>query len=60
MMQRRFMRHSSQVLLTDNVLTVQGRHPFRGDRGIAVAMGEPVDLIACRPTVPPTVMGTWS
>ncbi|BDH12202.1 TauD/TfdA family dioxygenase [Streptomyces hygroscopicus] len=41
------------VLLVDNVLATHGRDPFRGDRRIVVAMGEPVALAGCRPTVPP-------
>lgn len=41
------------VLLVDNVLATHGRDPFRGDRRIVVAMGEPVALADCRPTVPP-------
>ncbi|MFH8787799.1 TauD/TfdA family dioxygenase [Streptomyces roseoverticillatus] len=39
------------VLLVDNVLATHGRDPFRGDRRIVVAMGDPVGLDACRPTV---------
>ncbi|MEU3572108.1 TauD/TfdA family dioxygenase [Kitasatospora sp. NPDC036755] len=39
------------VLLVDNVLTAHGRDPFRGDRRIVVAMGNPVELDDCRPTV---------
>lgn len=41
------------LLLVDNVLTAHGRDPFRGDRKIVVAMGEPVELADCRPTVAP-------
>ncbi|MGW5118001.1 TauD/TfdA family dioxygenase [Streptomyces noursei] len=41
------------ILLVDNVLATHGRDPFRGDRRIVVAMGEPVALADCRPTVAP-------
>ncbi|MFH9869964.1 TauD/TfdA family dioxygenase [Streptomyces lydicus] len=41
------------LLLVDNILTAHGRDPFRGDRTIAVAMGAPVELSDCRPTVAP-------
>ncbi|WP_103535333.1 TauD/TfdA family dioxygenase [Streptomyces sp. SM11] len=40
------------LLLVDNILTAHGRDPFHGDRKIVVAMGEPVALADCRPTVP--------
>ncbi|MEU6540191.1 TauD/TfdA family dioxygenase [Streptomyces sp. NPDC047000] len=39
------------LLLVDNILAAHGRDPFTGDRRIAVAMGEPVDLADCRPGV---------
>ncbi|WP_410628235.1 TauD/TfdA family dioxygenase [Amycolatopsis sp. cmx-8-4] len=41
------------LLLVDNILSTHGRDPFRGDRKIVVAMGEPVDVAGCAPTVPP-------
>ncbi|WP_425329451.1 TauD/TfdA family dioxygenase [Streptomyces inhibens] len=41
------------LLLVDNILTAHGRDPFLGDRKIAVAMGAPVELSDCRPTVEP-------
>jgi len=41
------------LLVVDNVLTAHGRDPFRGARRIVVAMGEPVDLAQCKPTVEP-------
>ena len=41
------------LLLVDNILTAHGRDAFRGDRKIVVAMGEPVRLADCRPTVEP-------
>ncbi|MFF2044551.1 TauD/TfdA family dioxygenase [Kitasatospora sp. NPDC058170] len=44
------------VMLVDNVLCAHGRDPFRGDRRIAVAMGRPVDVLDCRPSVLPTVV----
>ena len=46
------------VMLVDNVLAAHGRDPYRGDRKIAVAMGEPVDLMDCRPSVLPTGVPT--
>ncbi|MEU9125510.1 TauD/TfdA family dioxygenase [Streptomyces sp. NPDC048506] len=42
------------LLLVDNILTAHGRDPFHGDRRIAVAMGAPVQLADCRPTVEPS------
>ncbi|MFF7025892.1 TauD/TfdA family dioxygenase [Streptomyces klenkii] len=41
------------LLLVDNILSAHGRDPFHGDRRIAVAMGAPVALADCRPTVQP-------
>jgi alpha-ketoglutarate-dependent taurine dioxygenase len=41
------------LLLVDNILCSHGRDPFRGDRKIVVAMGEPVDVLDCSPTVAP-------
>lgn len=41
------------LMLVDNILTAHGRDPFHGERRIVVAMGDPVDLAACRPTVQP-------
>jgi alpha-ketoglutarate-dependent taurine dioxygenase len=41
------------VMLVDNILAAHGREPFRGSRKIAVAMGDPVELTDCHPTVPP-------
>jgi alpha-ketoglutarate-dependent taurine dioxygenase len=42
------------LLLLDNVLMAHGREPYQGEREIAVAMGDPVALADCSPTVPPT------
>jgi len=44
------------VMIVDNLLCAHGRDPFRGDRKIAVAMGEPVDLADCQPGVPPAAL----
>lgn len=44
------------LLVVDNVLTCHGRDAFQGDRKIVVAMGEPVALADCRPTVPPAAV----
>ncbi|WP_223830298.1 TauD/TfdA family dioxygenase [Nocardiopsis quinghaiensis] len=41
------------LLIVDNVLSTHGRDPFRGDRRIAVAMGEPLHVESCAPTVAP-------
>jgi alpha-ketoglutarate-dependent taurine dioxygenase len=41
------------VMLVDNILTAHGRDPFRGARRILVAMGDPVRLADCSPTVAP-------
>ena len=41
------------VMLVDNLLCAHGRDPFRGDRKIAVAMGEPIGVLDCRPSVVP-------
>lgn len=41
------------LLIVDNVLTAHGRDPFRGDRRIVVAMGDPVAVADCAPTVAP-------
>lgn len=45
------------VMLVDNILTAHGRDAFRGARKIVVAMGDPVDVQACRPTVAPAATG---
>lgn len=44
------------VMLVDNLLSAHGRDPFRGDRKIAVAMGEPVGLLDCQPGVAPAAV----
>ncbi|RKT19470.1 alpha-ketoglutarate-dependent taurine dioxygenase [Streptomyces sp. 1114.5] len=41
------------LLLVDNVLTAHARDPFRGERRIVVAMGEPVSVYDCAPIVAP-------
>lgn len=54
--QRATVRESwkpGDVMIVDNILAAHGREPFRGSRKIAVAMGDPVELAACHPTVPP-------
>ncbi|WP_309248478.1 TauD/TfdA family dioxygenase [Streptomyces sp. MNP-20] len=40
------------LMVVDNVLAAHGRQAFRGERRILVAMGDPVRLEDCRPTVP--------
>ncbi|MBR7826934.1 TauD/TfdA family dioxygenase [Actinospica sp. MGRD01-02] len=44
------------LLVVDNVMTAHGRDPFRGARRIVVAMGEPVELAQCKPTVEPAAV----
>lgn len=54
--QRATVRESwkpGDVMIVDNILAAHGREPYRGSRKIAVAMGDPVDLADCHPTVPP-------
>ncbi|RKN07596.1 TauD/TfdA family dioxygenase [Streptomyces radicis] len=41
------------LLLVDNILAAHGRDAFRGERKIVVAMGNPVDIDACRPSTRP-------
>jgi alpha-ketoglutarate-dependent taurine dioxygenase len=45
------------LMLVDNILCAHGRDAFRGDRKIVVAMGEPVDVLDCSPTVAPAAAG---
>jgi hypothetical protein len=44
---------AGDLLIVDNILAAHGREAFVGDRKILVAMGEPVQLADCRPTVDP-------
>ncbi|WP_257139002.1 TauD/TfdA family dioxygenase [Streptomyces sp. rh34] len=44
------------LLLVDNIRCAHGRDPFRGDRRIVVAMGQPVALADCSPTVEPAAV----
>ncbi len=41
------------IMLVDNVLSAHGRESYRGNRKILVAMGEPIGLDTCAPSVPP-------
>ncbi|MFI2010025.1 TauD/TfdA family dioxygenase [Streptomyces jumonjinensis] len=50
---RRERWQPGDLLLVDNILSAHGRDAFRGQREILVAMGEPVPLSACAPTVEP-------
>jgi hypothetical protein len=42
------------LLLVDNIAAAHGRDSFTGTRRIVVAMGDPVTLTDCAPTVDPT------
>ncbi|MGA4837509.1 TauD/TfdA family dioxygenase [Streptomyces sp. G45] len=42
------------LMLVDNILSAHARDPFRGDRRILVAMGDPVAVADCAPTVQPS------
>ncbi|MFI1105064.1 TauD/TfdA family dioxygenase [Streptomyces melanogenes] len=53
---RATVRHTWQagdLMLVDNVLTAHARDPYRGERRILVAMGDPVAVSDCAPTVAP-------
>jgi alpha-ketoglutarate-dependent taurine dioxygenase len=50
---RRERWQPGDLMLVDNILSAHGRDAFRGQRKILVAMGEPVLLSACAPTVEP-------
>ncbi|MEU3457519.1 TauD/TfdA family dioxygenase [Micromonospora sp. NPDC006766] len=39
------------LMIVDNILASHGREAFQGDRRILVAMGDAVEITACRPTV---------
>lgn len=43
---------SGDLMIVDNILAAHGREAFRGDRRIVVAMGDPVAVADCRPSVP--------
>ncbi|MGW6503239.1 TauD/TfdA family dioxygenase [Nonomuraea angiospora] len=42
---------AGDVMIVDNVLAAHGRDPFHGERRIVVAMGDPVALADCAPTI---------
>jgi alpha-ketoglutarate-dependent taurine dioxygenase len=44
------------VLIVDNMLSTHGRDAYSGDRQILVAMGEPVAISDCAPTVAPAAV----
>lgn len=44
---------AGDLMLVDNILCAHGREAFTGDRKILVAMGEPVHLSDCSPTIAP-------
>ncbi|WP_436887911.1 TauD/TfdA family dioxygenase [Nocardiopsis dassonvillei] len=41
------------LLLVDNILNAHGREAYTGERSVLVAMGDPVALDECEPTVDP-------
>lgn len=43
------------VMVIDNILCAHGRDAFEGPRRVLVAMGEPVSLLDCRPSPPPSI-----
>ncbi|MFL6125114.1 TauD/TfdA family dioxygenase [Actinophytocola sp.] len=51
--ERRETYRAGDLLLVDNMLSCHGREPYRGDRKILVAMGEPRDVLDCAPDVLP-------
>ncbi|MEU9465753.1 TauD/TfdA family dioxygenase [Streptomyces avermitilis] len=51
---RRESWQPGDLMLVDNVLSAHGRDAYQGGRKILVAMGEPVTLQECAPTVQPT------
>ncbi|MFG2091671.1 alpha/beta fold hydrolase [Spirillospora sp. NPDC048824] len=50
---RRERWQPGDLMLVDNILSAHGRETFSGSRKILVAMGEPVLLADCSPTVEP-------
>ena len=46
------------LMLVDNVLTAHGHDPFHGVRRIVVAMGEPVALARCSPSLSGAATGS--
>lgn len=52
---RRETYQKGDLLLVDNILNAHGREAFEGDRKILVAMGDPVPLDECAPTVDPSI-----
>ncbi|KUN95702.1 TauD/TfdA family dioxygenase [Streptomyces caeruleatus] len=50
---RRESWQPGDLMLVDNVLSSHGRDAYRGSRKILVAMGEPIPLTDCDPTVDP-------
>ena len=40
------------LLLVDNLLCSHGREPYRGDRKVLVAMGDPLSVVDCAPSGP--------
>jgi hypothetical protein len=45
---------SGDLMIVDNILAAHGREAFSGARTILVAMGDPVELAHCQPTVTPS------
>lgn len=51
---RREAYRQGDLLLVDNILNAHGREAYTGDRSVLVAMGDPVALDTCAPTVAPS------
>ncbi|MEW2268348.1 TauD/TfdA family dioxygenase, partial [Streptomyces sp. NPDC047868] len=43
--------HSGDLLLVDNIRTAHSREPFEGPREVLAALGDPVRLTDCAPTI---------
>ncbi|GAA4617074.1 TauD/TfdA family dioxygenase [Saccharopolyspora hordei] len=51
---RREPWQTGDLMLVDNIAQAHSREPYEGAREVLVAMGEPVSLASCSPTVSPS------